>query len=167
MQETGPFIVAANSENVTPPHDACILCIQFNMLKICCCRRCDTIFHDMVLNSKYKVFSVGGKSSASVSIVLQLYQNRCSHGLWQLGMSFTHQMKHASSQKRSRSIFEPPPSTIYEVEKHGGGGVMLHELEMFGAAVAIAFVTRANTILQIIGFLCLPSSPPPSTFVPR
>ena len=30
---------------------------------------------------------------------------------------------------------------------------MLHELEMFGAAVAIAFVTRANTILQIIGFL--------------
>ena len=32
---------------------------------------------------------------------------------------------------------------------------MLHELEMFGAAVAIAFVTRANTILQIIGFLRL------------
>ena len=35
---------------------------------------------------------------------------------------------------------------------------MLHELEMFGAAVAIAFVTRANTILQIIGFLRLSSS---------
>ena len=34
---------------------------------------------------------------------------------------------------------------------------MLHELEMFGAAVAIAFVTRANTILQIIGFLRLSS----------
>ena len=32
---------------------------------------------------------------------------------------------------------------------------MLHALEMFGAAVAIAFVTRANTILQIIGFLRL------------
>ena len=68
----------------------------------------------------------------------------------------THQMKHAPSQKCSLSVFEPPPSTIYEVEKHGGG-VMLHELEMFGAAVAIAFVTRANTILQIIGFLRLSS----------
>ena len=68
---------------------------------------------------------------------------------------FTHQMKHAPSQKCSRSVFEPPPSSIYEVEKHGGGGVMLHELEMFEAAVAIAFVTRANTILQIIGFLRL------------
>lgn len=70
----GLFIVAANSENVTPPRapqsvddDACILCIQFNMLKISCCR-CDTIFHDLVLNSKYKVFSGGGKRSARVSI---------------------------------------------------------------------------------------------------
>ena len=35
--------------------DACILCIQFfYMLKISCCR-CDTIFRDLALNSKYKV----------------------------------------------------------------------------------------------------------------
>ena len=57
----------------------------------------------------------------------------CWNILWDPKSNLCPLLVQSASQERSRSIFEPPPSTIYEVVKQGGG-VMLHEVELFGAA---------------------------------